>query len=59
MTPRLKQRYDEEIAPSSRRSSASGNVMHDPAAPKIVVNMGLGEAVADPKLVEPPSTTCG
>jgi large subunit ribosomal protein L5 len=50
--PRLKQRYRDEIAPALQREFAIGNVMQIPSLTKIVVNMGVGEAARDSKLID-------
>ena len=50
--PRLKQRYREEIAPALKQEFGYGNVMQIPGLTKIVVNMGVGEAARDAKLIE-------
>ncbi len=50
--PRLKQRYRDEIAPALREELGITNVMHLPTFEKIVVNVGLGEAVGDAKALE-------
>jgi large subunit ribosomal protein L5 len=50
--PRLKQRYRDEIAPALKDEFGYGNVMQIPALTKIVVNMGVGEAARDAKLIE-------
>ncbi len=50
--PRLKERYLSEIAPALREEFAYGNVMQVPGLAKIVVNMGVGEAARDAKLIE-------
>jgi large subunit ribosomal protein L5 len=50
--PRLKLRYREEILPALRTEFGYGNVMQVPALTKIVVNMGVGEAARDAKLIE-------
>jgi large subunit ribosomal protein L5 len=51
-TPRLKQRYREEIAPALREEFGFANVMQVPGLTKIVVNMGVGDAARDSKLIE-------
>ena len=51
-TPRLKVRYAEEIAPALRSEFSYGNVMQVPGLTKIVVNMGVGEAARDAKLID-------
>src|ERR1051325_674523 len=50
--PRLKQRYQAEIAPALREEFGYANVMQIPSVVKITVNMGVGEAARDAKLIE-------
>jgi large subunit ribosomal protein L5 len=50
--PRLKARYREEILPALRQEFGFGNVMQVPRVTKIVINMGVGEAARDSKLIE-------
>jgi large subunit ribosomal protein L5 len=50
--PRLKLRYIEDIAPALREEFGYGNVMQVPGLVKIVVNMGVGEAARDAKLID-------
>ena len=50
--PRLKERYQVEIAPALREEFGYPNVMQVPGLAKIVVNMGVGEAARDAKLIE-------
>jgi len=52
VTPRLKTRYREEILPALRSEFDIANVMQVPGLTKIVVNMGVGEAARDSKLIE-------
>ncbi|MGH9364969.1 MAG: 50S ribosomal protein L5 [Thermoanaerobaculia bacterium] len=52
MTARLKQRYDKEIAPALGRELAITNRMAIPRVDKVVLNMGLGEAVANAKILD-------
>jgi large subunit ribosomal protein L5 len=52
VTPRLKTRYREEIVPALRAEFDIANVMQVPGLTKIVVNMGVGEAARDSKLIE-------
>ncbi len=52
MIPRLKERYAREVAPALRKELEIGNTMAVPRLEKIVLNMGLGEAVANPKILE-------
>jgi len=50
--PRLKERYRTEIAPALREQFGYANVMQIPALVKVSVNMGVGEAARDAKLIE-------
>ena len=50
--PRLKTRYREEILPALKAEFEIANVMQVPGLTKIVVNMGVGEAARDSKLIE-------
>jgi large subunit ribosomal protein L5 len=52
VAPRLKERYVSEIAPALREEFGFANVMQIPTLTKIVVNMGVGEAARDAKLIE-------
>ena len=49
--PRLKQRYREEIRDSLQQQFGYGNVMQIPGVMKVVVNMGVGDAARDAKLI--------
>ena len=49
---RLKSRYREEIIPELQKEFGFGNIMQVPGLTKIVVNMGVGEAARDSKLIE-------
>jgi len=49
---RLKARYKAEIAPALQKEFNFANVMQIPTLSKIVVNMGVGEAARDSKLIE-------
>jgi large subunit ribosomal protein L5 len=50
--PRLKQRYNDEIAAKLKEEIKAENAMLVPRLQKIVVNVGVGEAVADKKAIE-------
>jgi large subunit ribosomal protein L5 len=50
--PRLKERYRSEIAPALLAEFKYPNVMQVPGITKIVVNMGVGEAARDAKLID-------
>jgi large subunit ribosomal protein L5 len=49
---RLKQRYREEIIPALQGEFEFANIMQVPGLTKIVVNMGVGDAARDSKLIE-------
>ncbi|TNF34822.1 MAG: 50S ribosomal protein L5 [Gammaproteobacteria bacterium] len=49
---RLKQVYKNEIAPKLKEELGLANVMEVPRITKITLNMGLGEALADKKILE-------
>jgi large subunit ribosomal protein L5 len=51
-TPRLKERYKAEIIPQLQRELGLGNVMEVPRPVKVSVNMGVGEASRDAKLLD-------
>jgi large subunit ribosomal protein L5 len=50
--PRLKQRYRDEVAPALREQLGLGNVMQIPRLEKIVLNIGIGEAINDSKALD-------
>jgi large subunit ribosomal protein L5 len=50
--PRLKQRYRSEIAPALQEQFSYSNPMLVPGVVKVVVNMGVGEAARDAKLID-------
>jgi len=50
--PRLKQRYRDEVSPALREQLGLANVMQVPRLEKIVVNMGVGDAVSDAKAMD-------
>ena len=50
--PRLKERYRSEIVAALREQFEFANAMQVPGLTKIVVNMGVGEAARDGKLIE-------
>jgi large subunit ribosomal protein L5 len=50
--PRLKQRYRDEIAKAMREEFGYANVMQIPGLTKVKVNMGVGDAARDSKLIE-------
>jgi len=52
MAPRILERYREEVTPKLREEYGYQNPHQVPGLAKIVVNVGLGEATQNPKLVE-------
>jgi large subunit ribosomal protein L5 len=50
--PRLKKRYQDEIVASMIKEFNYGNIMQVPRITKIVLNMGLGEAIENKKILE-------
>lgn len=50
--PRLKKKYRDEVIAQLMKEFQYGNPMQVPVLKKVVVNMGLGEAVQNAKLVE-------
>jgi large subunit ribosomal protein L5 len=51
-SPRMKDKYRAEVLPALREQFGYSNVMQVPGLTKIVVNMGVGEAARDGKLIE-------
>ena len=49
--PRLKERYRSEIRDALHKEFGYGNVMQIPTVTKVVVNMGVGDAARDAKLI--------
>jgi len=52
MTPRLKEKYKEEIVPAMMKEFSYSNIMQVPKVQKVVLNVGLGEAIQNIKLLE-------
>jgi large subunit ribosomal protein L5 len=52
IVPRLKTRYREEISAGLQEEFSFGNAMQVPRVVKVVVNMGVGDAARDGKLIE-------
>ncbi|HEV2346926.1 MAG TPA: 50S ribosomal protein L5 [Actinocrinis sp.] len=52
VAPRLKERYRAEITVELRKQFGYQNVMQVPGVAKVVVNMGVGDAARDAKLIE-------
>jgi large subunit ribosomal protein L5 len=52
-TPRLKERFKKEIAPTLMKEFSFENPMAVPHLDKIVINMGMGEATQNAKVMDP------
>jgi large subunit ribosomal protein L5 len=52
MAARLKERYQKEVRPALMKEFGYGNPMQAPRLEKIVVNMGLGEAINNGKIID-------
>jgi len=52
MTPRLKEKYLREVVPALQQEFAYPSIMQVPRVNKVVVNIGLGEALVNSKAVE-------
>jgi large subunit ribosomal protein L5 len=52
MSARLRERYQKDVVPALKKEFGYKNVMAVPRIQKVVVNMGLGEATANVKLVD-------
>ncbi len=49
---RLKEKYQKEVVPALQKEFGYKNVMAVPKIEKVVVNMGLGEATQNPKIID-------
>jgi large subunit ribosomal protein L5 len=49
---RLREQYQESVVPALREKFQYANVMEVPRITKVTINMGLGDAVADKKVIE-------
>jgi len=49
---RLKERYEKDVAPALKKEFGYDNVMAVPRIEKVVVNMGLGEATQNAKIID-------
>lgn len=52
MTPRLKEKYAQDIIPAMMKEFSYKNIMQVPKVEKVVVNVGLGEAIQNIKLLD-------
>lgn len=59
MVPRLKERYKNEVVPALMKEFSYKNPMAVPRLRKVVVNVGLGEAIQNAKLLDSASSELG
>ena len=52
MSARLKERYQKEVVAALKKEFGYKNVMAVPKVEKVVVNMGLGDATSNAKIVD-------
>ena len=52
MAPRLREKYTKEIVPAMMKEFSYKNIMEVPKIQKVVLNVGLGEAIQNIKLLE-------
>src|SRR5512142_2433979 len=52
MTPRLREKYKNEIIPAMMKEFSYKNIMEVPKIQKVVLNVGLGEAIQNIKLLD-------
>ncbi len=52
MRARLKRRYFDEIRPAFRKEAGYRNINEVPKIEKVIINMGVGDAIGDPKKLE-------
>jgi large subunit ribosomal protein L5 len=49
---RLKEKYAKEVVPAAKKEFGYANVMAIPRVSKVIINMGLGEATSNAKIVD-------
>lgn len=59
MAARLKEFYEKQVVPEMKEQFGYGNVMQVPRLQKIVVNMGVGDAIGDPRMMDMATTELG
>ena len=52
MSARLKEKYQKDVVPALQKEFGYTNVMAVPRVEKVVVNMGLGEATSNAKIID-------
>ena len=51
-TPRLKEKYENEVVPALEQKFGYANIMEVPKVHKVIVSMGVSDAVQDPKTLD-------
>jgi large subunit ribosomal protein L5 len=51
-TPRFQEKYQTEVIPALRKEFGYGNIMQVPALHKVVINIGMGEAIQNAKSMD-------
>lgn len=59
MAARLKEKYTSELAPKLKEQFGISNVMAVPRLEKVVINVGVGDATGDPRLMEAAANELG
>lgn len=59
MSPRMKERYLKEVVPALLKEFSYPNLMAVPRLRKVVVNMGLGEAIQNAKILDSATAELG
>ena len=59
MAARLKEKYFNEVLPKLKADHGIANTMAAPRLEKVVINMGVGDATADPRLMEAAANELG
>ncbi len=49
---RLKEKYKQEVAPAMMQKFSYDNIMEVPKLEKVIINIGMGEAVQNPKVLD-------
>lgn len=52
MIPRLQEKYEKEIVPALMEKFGYKNIMQVPKLEKVIINMGIGEAKENSKILE-------
>jgi len=59
MVPRIKEKYDQDVLPKMLEEFSYSSPMQVPRLHKIVVNMGMGEALQNPKIIDAATAELG